>query len=163
MNKNLNDSFWNKIKTLIKLYHLNFLWNLVGKEYLSDEEIEKNPPKYDIYVSGSDQIWNVNFRIASRAYFLAFAKSDKKFAFASSVGRCQIDKLEAYKPFIMDYNKIFIREEYLASSYSADLTPSISVIIWPSSSVAFSLPLSTSKHRYTSLTPWCTSMICILV
>lgn len=82
-----------------------------GVRYNSDEEIEKNPPKYDIYVSGSDQIWNVNFRIASRAYFLAFAKSNQKFAFASSVGRCQLDKLEKYKPFIMDYNKIFIREE----------------------------------------------------
>lgn len=48
MNKNSNSSFWNKIKTLIKLYHLNFLWNLVGKEYLSDEEInflEKNLEK----------------------------------------------------------------------------------------------------------------------
>lgn len=39
MNKNLNDSFWNKIKTLIKLYHLNFLFDTIGGEYLSEDEI----------------------------------------------------------------------------------------------------------------------------
>ena len=38
MNKNLNDSFWNKIKTLIKLYHLNFLYNTIGGDYLSEDE-----------------------------------------------------------------------------------------------------------------------------
>lgn len=39
MNKNLNDSFWNKIKTLIKLYHLNFLYNTIGGDYLSEDEM----------------------------------------------------------------------------------------------------------------------------
>lgn len=39
MNKNLNDSFWNKIKTLIKLYHLNFLYDIIGSDYLSEDEM----------------------------------------------------------------------------------------------------------------------------
>ena len=39
MNKNLNNSFWNKIKTLIKLYHLNFLFDTIGGDYLSEDEM----------------------------------------------------------------------------------------------------------------------------
>lgn len=39
MNKNLNDLFWNKIKTLIKLYHLNFLYDTIGGDYLSEDEM----------------------------------------------------------------------------------------------------------------------------
>lgn len=85
-----------KFSEFMTLYHL-------GQQYHSDEEIEANPPLYDIYVSGSDQIWNVNFRIASRAYFLSFTDSTEKFAFSTSVGRCKIDKLRGYESFIQAY------------------------------------------------------------
>lgn len=79
--------------------------------YHSDEEIEAAPPKYDIYVSGSDQIWNINFRISSRAYFLSFAPPTKeKYAFSTSCGRAREEKLSQYVPYINAYNKIFIRE-----------------------------------------------------
>lgn len=92
--------------------------------YLSDEEIEANPPQYDIYVSGSDQIWNANFRIASRAYFLAFTKSEEKYAFSTSIGRCKKDKLSAYLKYITQYKKIYIREavgaQYLIDEMSVE-------------------------------------------
>ena len=39
MNTNLNNSFWNQIKTLIKLYHLNFLFDVVGSDFLSEDEL----------------------------------------------------------------------------------------------------------------------------
>ena len=39
MNNNLNSAFWNKIRTLIKLYHLNFLYDVIGSDYLSEDEM----------------------------------------------------------------------------------------------------------------------------
>lgn len=87
------------------------LYKMGDTVYQSDEEIEKNPPAYDIYVTGSDQIWNVNFRIASRAYFLAFTDSEEKYAFSTSIGRCKKERLEEYRGFINQYKKIYIREE----------------------------------------------------
>ena len=39
MNNNLNKDFWNKIKKLIKLYHLNFLHDAIGSDYLSEDEM----------------------------------------------------------------------------------------------------------------------------
>lgn len=87
------------------------LYTMGAIRYGSDEEIESKPPIYDAYISGSDQIWNVNFRIASRAYFLSFANSGKKYAFATSIGRCTCEKLEPYVKYISRFDKIFIREE----------------------------------------------------
>lgn len=43
--------FWNKIRNIIKLYHLNFLFDTIGKSYLSEEELdflEKNLGKTKI-------------------------------------------------------------------------------------------------------------------
>ena len=37
---NFNNSFWKKIKNIIKLYHLNFLFDTIGEDYLSEEERE---------------------------------------------------------------------------------------------------------------------------
>ena len=43
--------FWNRIKNIIKLYHLNFLYDTIGEDFLSEEEIdflEKNLGKTKI-------------------------------------------------------------------------------------------------------------------
>ena len=32
--------FWNRIRNVIKLYHLNFLFDTIGADYLSEDEME---------------------------------------------------------------------------------------------------------------------------
>ncbi|MDD6327622.1 MAG: polysaccharide pyruvyl transferase family protein [Lachnospiraceae bacterium] len=87
------------------------LYKTSTSTYGSDDELLNNPPKYDAYVTGSDQIWNVNMRIASKAYFLHFTNSDEKYAFSTSVGRCKEDKLQPYQEYMHMYKKIYMREE----------------------------------------------------
>lgn len=82
-----------------------------SRVYHSDEELYRNPPEYDIYVTGSDQIWNVNMRVASDAYFLSFTDTAEKYAFAASIGRCRADKLKPYAGFLQKYKRIYMREE----------------------------------------------------
>ena len=115
-----NDERWNdlreKYKTEIIDRKRNFeqfmnLYKCSKAIYRSDEELKENPPYYDAYVTGSDQIWNVNMRIASRSYFLHFTSSPMKFAFSTSIGRCKEDKLLEYKSLIQEYRKIYMREE----------------------------------------------------
>lgn len=86
------------------------LYKCSETKYASDDDLLTNPPLYDTYVTGSDQIWNVNMRIASKAYFLHFTDSKEKYAFSTSVGRCKIEKLEEYKMYIEKYSKIYMRE-----------------------------------------------------
>lgn len=115
-----DDEQWNdlreKYKVEISNRKKNFerfmkLYKCSKEAYSSDEELVEKLPRYDAYVTGSDQIWNVNMRIASKAYFLHFTLNPMKFAFSTSIGRCKEDKLIEYKTYIQKYRKIYMREE----------------------------------------------------
>ena len=66
----------------------------------------------DVFISGSDQIWNVVMRYYP-PYFLDFAKSKKRISYASSIGVLAIP--DEYKSrmrgLLMKYQHIGVREE----------------------------------------------------
>lgn len=62
------------------------------REYQNYAELEANAPDADIYVTGSDQVWNpkINF---DRAYYLQFGRKDAvRASYAASIGLSQIPK-----------------------------------------------------------------------
>lgn len=69
--------------------YLNF-----GKgRYIQEKTLYSNPPQYDYYVTGSDQIWNplLYGDKNNKIYFLDFApKGKKRIAYAPSIG---VDKI----------------------------------------------------------------------
>jgi len=69
------------------------------KSYSSFEDLQKNASTYDIYVCGSDQIWNPTFDYARnlRVEFLDFVPEGKKrIAYAPSIGvSCIPDKFKS--------------------------------------------------------------------
>ena len=54
--------------------------------YLSIEELKQNPPQADIYIAGSDQIWNTNFKNGiDPSFYLDFgSKETKRISYAAS-------------------------------------------------------------------------------
>ena len=60
--------------------------------YSSKNELRKAPPLYDIYISGSDQIWNPYFTMRGQrgltlSYYLDFVPThSRRIAYASSFG-----------------------------------------------------------------------------
>ena len=81
-------------------------------EYGSLEELMDHPPCYDLYVCGSDQIWNTAPNDASMAYFLPFAKGHK-VSFAPSFGQLGTMKhKEEIARYLRDFDRISVREEY---------------------------------------------------
>ncbi|WP_010136867.1 polysaccharide pyruvyl transferase family protein [Ochrovirga pacifica] len=59
----------------------------ISKPYKSISALYNAKLDYDVYVVGSDQVWNPNTRTSIEPYFLAFAPEDKKrISFASSFG-----------------------------------------------------------------------------
>lgn len=78
---------------------------------------------YDIFVSGSDQIWNTDAWDYSDAYFLNFVHHKPKISYASSMGGHILDKrgdkalADKYRRLLADYQSIAVRErsaqEYL--------------------------------------------------
>lgn len=86
-----------------------------------EEDLAPFGMSFDVYVSGSDQIWNP--KKFDPVYMLSFVRNGKpKMSYASSVGAESIpDELKVqYKELLSDYRHISVREDN-ASAYLSDL------------------------------------------
>ena len=55
--------------------------------YHNASQLHETPPIYDVYITGSDQVWNPNIRGADCSYFLTFAPAEKlRISYAPSFG-----------------------------------------------------------------------------
>ena len=88
--------------------------NVSPKKYYSLEELKKNPPEADIYMTGSDQVWNSYYNeYVDPVYFLDYAPEGKpRIAYAASFGKTKLDEQEMQqtKPYISKYKAISTRE-----------------------------------------------------
>ena len=48
-------------------------FHLSARQYRSKEEIAECPPRYDIYLTGSDQVWNPKYIGSDATFMLSFA------------------------------------------------------------------------------------------
>lgn len=88
-------------------------WN---KKRVGWYSLKRKHPVTDIYICGSDQIWNPHFKRGRNdpGYFLAFApKGAKKIAYAPSFGCSDLPPKakEDIKELLADYHAISVREE----------------------------------------------------
>ena len=88
--------------------------NLVMTERSYDREsIVKNPPLYDLYIAGSDQIWNPRFIGDDVNFMLAFTAPDaKRISYASSIASATVDggMKELYSRYLSRFGSISVRE-----------------------------------------------------
>ncbi|HCA04779.1 MAG TPA: polysaccharide pyruvyl transferase family protein [Ruminococcaceae bacterium] len=83
-------------------------------QYNSLSELENNLPPADVYMTGSDQVWNtVVCGDLDPAYFLSFVPGEKrKVAYAASFGgKLDEKQLDEIKPMLKEYNAISVRED----------------------------------------------------
>lgn len=108
--------FYNKFKKHYKDYKkfMNKDLKLSEASYVTSEELKNMTEKYDILITGSDQVWNIKCKDADDAYYLNFAKNVKKIAYAPSFGATNIieesDDTEKYKNYMMDFKALSCRE-----------------------------------------------------
>jgi hypothetical protein len=86
----------------------------------SYQDLVNNPPVADIYVAGSDQIWNT-FHVSLKdakdrisAYCLNFGPSSvKRIAYAASFGKVQFDneQTDFFTPLLKSFDFISVREK----------------------------------------------------
>lgn len=95
----------------------NFLDKRIGmtaKTYRSEEELEAENFKYDIFCTGSDQVWNYGWNEKIEyPYFLAFApESARKISYAASFGKSELDSVEINETtrLLKRYAAISLRE-----------------------------------------------------
>lgn len=88
-------------------------YKLSKEKYYGDNEIKDNPPKYDILVSGSDQILNTALTGNSTSYYLDFDDMAKKVSYASSFGGVDISdrEKELIKNELPKFHSLSFREQ----------------------------------------------------
>ena len=92
----------------------------MSRVYSSVEDLRNDPPEADMYISGSDQVWNTfggkfsEMRNRLSAFFLDFGKEDvKKISYAASWGRTEVpeDESSLIRPLLAKFDAVSVREE----------------------------------------------------
>ena len=100
------------VKNQTKQY-LNRTGIKLTKRYGSLDEIKKHQLDFDLFVSGSDQIWNCTHNNGlDEVFFLSFTNG-KKVAYAASIGTDNIppEFISRFKKLLYDYRCISVRED----------------------------------------------------
>ena len=80
---------------------------------VNSDTVKELNSEYDLFISGSDQVWNCGRVILDKSYFLDFVEQDKKKgSYAASFGIKEIpDKyVDDYKSLLSDYKYLAVRE-----------------------------------------------------
>lgn len=85
------------------------------KKYYTNSQLKQSNLDFDIYMNGSDQVWNMSWEHnVDKAFFLDFVPQNKrKVAYAASFGKSKLDTDEAkvIKPMLEQYDFISVRED----------------------------------------------------
>lgn len=95
---------------LFKKKYINFSKN----SYYSLQEIQKNPPKADVYICGSDQVWNNSFKVKCHPFLLGFGDSRIiRISYAASFGKKNLNPqtMNLFKENIGRFDGVSVREK----------------------------------------------------
>jgi hypothetical protein len=84
-------------------------------EGVGPSDLARYADRYDRYITGSDQVWNVKLTDFDTSYFLDFvADSRKKLSYSASFGGDHIDegRRKQYTELLSDFQAISVREDY---------------------------------------------------
>lgn len=106
------------------------------KQYYTDEQLDDLNLEYDMFVSGSDQVWNYITAGFDKNYFLDFVDDDKKkYSYAASFGisKLPIEYEDEYRKRLSGYQNYSVREEagkkiirnLLKKNATVDLDPTL--------------------------------------
>ncbi len=101
---------FNMFKKFLKKYI-----KMTEKTYYSDKDFENNNFDFDIYCTGSDQVWNSEWNEKiEKPLFLSFAPEDKrKISYAASFGKKELKESEKNmtRDLLKRYDAISLREK----------------------------------------------------
>lgn len=105
---------------LYKKYSLfeSFLDNdlILTKEYTDLSQLSENEIGADLFISGSDQVWNTSQKDYNDAYFLPFVHTKRKISYAASMGLKPADNVSSgihdrIRFYLRDFESISVRDE----------------------------------------------------
>ena len=108
--------------------------HLSSEKYFHPDELLNNPPAYDIYITGSDQVWNPRYCNGDPSFLLHFAPDNaKRISYAASIGTDHIpaELVDRFKTFMGRYDAVSVREESGKAIISGQLGLNASTVLDP--------------------------------
>lgn len=108
----IKSMFCISLKKKAKRFVAEYL-NVSPVVYKTSIDFECHPPSADIFIAGSDQIWNEEILGSfDPNYYLAFVKKGKKISYAASFGKDVIEKdeLDRARHYLSSFDRISVRE-----------------------------------------------------
>lgn len=105
-----------------------------SKIYILEEELRDTNNIYDVFFTGSDQVWNTKkIKEGSKAYFLDFVddKNRNRFAYASSIGSAEKDNLIQQADMLKKYKMISCREKRGVEVVAAITDKNVELVLDP--------------------------------
>ncbi len=108
--------------------------NLSSNKYHKVEDFTANPPAYDVYITGSDQLWSPRHCNGDPAFMLYFAPDNAlKISYAASIGSNAIPEelKNAYIGLLSRYKHISVRENTGADVIRSLINKKATVVLDP--------------------------------
>ena len=87
---------------------------MTPRSYATSSELMQNPPKFDLYITGSDQVWSPHHVKDDLSFLFSFASPDApRISYAASFGKGTIpENLQTnYSELLKRYGAISVREQ----------------------------------------------------
>lgn len=99
-----------KKKNFERFWKRNYI---LTRAYDSEKNLAEDPPLFDTYLVGSDQVWNFDYIKNDSSFFLAFVPNSKrKMSYASSFSKVKLDEEQALRlrKHLQDFQAVSVRE-----------------------------------------------------
>ena len=99
----------------------------------NQEKLRRYNFDFDVYVTGSDQVWNTIHTKGDTTFLLDFVNNQKKISYASSFGSISIENkyAEVFKKYLCKYEYISVREEMGRSLVQELINKDVPVVLDP--------------------------------
>ena len=103
------------------------------RSFNTPDKLKKSNLDFDVFVTGSDQVWNPRYTNNDDIFMCSFAENEKCISYASSIGQSHIDDnlKNIYKTNLSKYSFIGIRDTTCKDELSKLLEKDVNVVCDP--------------------------------
>lgn len=114
----LKSRLYNLIYNLVffvrRIRYKKFFSRTIRSKKYTKETISESNGSYDLFVSGSDQVFNLRLTGYDSTYFLDFVNTGKKISYAASMGVFLPEKRDEYFKYLQSIDFLSVREKSTA-------------------------------------------------
>ena len=87
-------------------------YRLSLNKYYGDADMNASSPRYDVLISGSDQVLNTTLTGETKSYYLSFDNKAKKISYGSSFGRATLSEIGITSTLVLDPVFLLSKEKW---------------------------------------------------